>query len=85
LDERDAAILATIRRLFAEREAVLVLAFRTSESFRAVCSDYVACARALARWEQSGSEEAPLRATEYAELLEELRRDLECQIGPRPE
>jgi len=62
----DEGLPASIRERFAGREAAVRQAYRDSEPFRAVCRDYLACARALDRWKASRSEEAPLRAHEYA-------------------
>lgn len=76
----DEGLPASIRERFAGREAAVRQAYRDSEPFRAVCRDYLACARALDRWKASRSEEAPLRAHEYAELLVELAGELEARL-----
>ena len=76
----DEATLAKVRRRFAGSEAAVDRAFETREAFRGLCRDYVACANALARWQTSESEGAPIRAAEYSELLDELTREIETQL-----
>jgi hypothetical protein len=76
----DEATLAKVRRRFAGKEPAVDRAFETSASFRGLCRDYVACANALARWQKSESEGAPLRAAEYSELLDELTREIEAHL-----
>ena len=76
----DEATLAKIRRRFAGSEAAVDRAFETSEAFRGLCRDYVACVNALARWQESESEGAPLRSAEYSELLDELTREIEAHL-----
>ena len=74
------ATLAKVKRRFAGKEAAMDRAFETSESFRGVCRDYVACANALARWQESETEGARLRSAEYSELLDELTREIEVHL-----
>jgi hypothetical protein len=74
------AALTRVERRFAGREASVGRAFAASESFRALCQDYVACADALARWQASESGSARLRSEEYAELLEELTKEIESRL-----
>ena len=74
--------LDMIKRRFAGGEAEIERAFRTSESFRGLCTDYLACATALARWRESTAEEAALRVQEYSELLRELTKEIQARLSP---
>jgi len=80
LGTTEATTLAMIKRRFAGREQAVEQAFETSESFRGLCRDYLACAAAVARWQERGSEEARLRRDEYSELLAELTSEIEAQL-----
>lgn len=75
-----ATTLTRIKPRFVGREAALDRAFETSESFRGLCGDYLACAATLARWQESGTENARLREQEYSELLDELTREIEARL-----
>jgi len=72
--------LNRVKRRFAGREASVGRAFATSEPFRALCQDYVACADALTRWQASESGIERLRSEEYTELLEELTKEIESRL-----
>ena len=72
-----------IKRRFAGREADIDRAYAASESFRGLCSDYAACAAALARWEEVASDDGRLRAREYAELLQELAMEIQARLSAR--
>lgn len=50
--------------------------FRDSETFQAICDDYLKSAEALRYWTQDESEEAPARREEYVTL----KQDLEAEI-----
>ena len=50
--------------------------FRKNENFHTICEDYGLCAEALKRWNQSTSQDAPARRTEYAELLGDLESEI---------
>lgn len=76
----EAATLIRIKCRFTGRERVVERAFEASESFRGLCQDYLACAGALARWQESTSEEARRRSAEYAELLAELTKEIEAHL-----
>lgn len=75
-----ATTLSMIKHRFAGREAALDRAFETSESFRGLCGDYLACAATLARWQESEARDARLRVEEYSELLDELTREIEARL-----
>jgi len=77
---RDAVTLTMMKRRFVGREAAVERAFGTSESFRGLCRDYLASLAALARWQESDSEDAAHRSAEYAELVAELTRELEAHL-----
>lgn len=76
----DSATLELIKREFGTRERVIDRAFRSSESFRGLCRDFLDCSRALARCRKSKSEEARLREAEYSELLMELTGEIEARL-----
>lgn len=75
-----ATTLEMINRRFAGAGAAVERAYETSESFRSLCGDYLACAATLARWQESEAEHAQLRAQEYSELLDELTREIEARL-----
>jgi len=79
--ESDAATLTMIKQRFAGNDAAADLAFKTSDSFRGLCRDYLSCVAALARWEQAPSQEARLRSQEYSDLLIELTNEILARLG----
>jgi hypothetical protein len=74
-------LLDKIKREFGSRENAIERAFRSNESFRALCREYVACGRALAGYRESSSKEACLREAEYAELLQELAVEIDTRLN----
>lgn len=68
--------LFTVWEKFPDDKDKVKRLFRESETFQAVCEDYMRCVEALRYWNQSDSEEAPARREEYAALL----KDLEAEI-----
>jgi len=75
---KSSGTLEKIKRRFAGHERAIERAFETSELFRSLCADYLACTTALARWRKSEGEQAARRATEYAELLTELTSEIDA-------
>jgi hypothetical protein len=75
-----ATVLDKIKREFGSREKVIEWTFASCPSFRALCGDYVACSRALARCRHPGSKEACIREAEYSELLQELAVEIETRL-----
>jgi hypothetical protein len=71
----ETSLFSVIKRFPDRKEAVKQL-FAESEFFQTVCEDYRKCAEALRHWDQSASEEAPVRRKEYASL----QKDLEAEI-----
>ncbi len=61
---------------FPDRKDEVIRLFRESESFQTVCDDYRRCVEALEYWNQSDSEEAPIRRDEYAALLVDLEAEI---------
>ena len=49
---------------------------KENEDFKIICDDYRLCFEALKRWNQSESEEAPARKSEYADLLHGLELEI---------
>jgi hypothetical protein len=80
LGTRKATTVEMVKRQFAGEEPAVERAFETSESFRGLCRDFVACAATLGRWRESRAQDAPLRVQEYSELLGELTREIEEQL-----
>jgi hypothetical protein len=72
--------LAAIERRFPGTKEIVQREFNTSESFRGLCRDYATCATALARWQESESEEGRARSREYSELLAELTEELGARL-----
>ncbi|MEA3435224.1 MAG: hypothetical protein U9R43_02085 [Thermodesulfobacteriota bacterium] len=69
------SLFSVIKR-FPDRKDIVRRLFKESENFKAVCEDYRKCSEALHHWNESASDEAPVRREEYAALL----RDLEAEI-----
>jgi hypothetical protein len=65
-----------VLKRFPDRKDTVKQLFKENETFQSVCEDYRRCAEALRHWNESASEEAPVRREEYATLL----RDLEAEI-----
>jgi hypothetical protein len=80
LGAKQATTVDVIKHRFAGAKGAVERAFVTSESFRGLCRDYLACAATLARWQGSEAENAPLRVQEYSELLGELTREIEERL-----
>jgi hypothetical protein len=80
LSAKKAASVEMIKRRFTGAESAVERAFETSESFRGLCRDFIACAATLGRWSESRAEDAPLRVQEYSELLGELTREIEERL-----
>ena len=78
---RKASSLERIRPWFVGKEAALERAFETSESFRELCTDYLICREAVARWQESRSDKAQLRVTEYEKLAAEIAAEIEAALG----
>lgn len=78
---REAASLERIRPWFVGKGAALARAFETSESFRELCADYLTCRDALARWQESGSDEAWVRVEEWKNLAAEIAAEIEAELG----
>ncbi len=55
----------TVKRLFSE-----------SETFQAMCEDYMKCAEALRYWNHIESEEALARREEYVTLMQDLGAEI---------
>lgn len=85
---RTAYTIAMIKRRFAGRDEAIEHAFTSSESFRELCRDYLACVTTLARWRESDAADARARAEEYAALVDELGIEIQARIRaiehPRP-
>lgn len=72
---------AVILRAFPDRRDFIERAFHEHPSFRELCEDYRRCAAALERWQQLNGDGPSARSREYAELLEELGREIEESLG----
>ena len=69
----------TVAKRFPDHKDTVKQLFQGSETFHSMCEDYRRCAEAMQHWNQSASDEAPVRREEYAALL----RDLEAEILQR--
>jgi len=77
---RAAQTVEVIKRRFAGCDHAIEQAYGSSESFRGLCRDYLACAGALARWRASDSVDAHARTEEYAALLDELGTEIQARL-----
>ena len=57
--------------------------FRDSETFQAICEDYLRCEKALRYWRRVESEEVLIRREEYADLLQELELEIRQYLNQR--
>jgi len=70
--------LTAIQQSFAGQDELVARAFRDSRSFRELCEHYLQCRAALNHWREQRAPEAALRLQEYAELRDELAREIEA-------
>jgi len=61
---------------FPEHKGAIQRLFKSDDEFLTLCNDYRMCKEALAYWNISNSEQAPLRVSEYQSLLEELENEI---------
>ena len=66
----------TVVKRFPNRKDTVKQLFKENETFQSVCEDYRRCAEALHHWNQSASDEAPVRREEYAGLLQDLEAEI---------
>ena len=71
----ETTLFSVIRR-FPDLKKAAKRLFMESEPFRTMCEDFQRCSEALRHWEQSTSEEAPVRRKEYSLLLRDLEREI---------
>jgi hypothetical protein len=79
----ETSLFYVIRR-FPDLKKVAKRRFMESEPFRTMCEDFQRCSEALRHWEQSTSEEAPVRRKEYSLLLRDLEREI-LENFPNPD
>lgn len=72
--------LVAIQRSFAGRDQLVARALRENRSFRKLCEHYLQCLAALNHWRELQAPEAAVRQQEYAELREELAREIEAWL-----
>jgi hypothetical protein len=51
--------------------------FKTNESFKSICDDYLQCSEVLNYWNNSSENEAPIRRHEYEQILLDLESEIE--------
>jgi len=61
------------------REEVKAL-FKTDESFKSICDDYLQCDEVLNYWSNSSKSEAFMRKAEYEQLLADLENELKYYL-----
>lgn len=72
----DQRTLRLMKERFAGREEIVEELFKTSETFRNLCRDYLACSAILAWWERSDSDRARRRALEFSRLRAKLGENI---------
>jgi len=75
-DRQPDGALEFVLKRFGDRKRQVELQFDRSETFRALCNDYLLCANAMERWQASDAPVAAQRADEYAESLTELEMEI---------
>jgi hypothetical protein len=68
--------LAPVLERFPEAAAGIRELFQRSSSFQSLCEDYRDCLAAWHYWRQAPAAEAPALSQSYAELLQELEREV---------
>ena len=68
--------LFSVLKRFPKHKDYAKRLFKESESFQTMCEDYLKCVKALDHWNQSGMDIAPLRRTEYTDLMQELEEEI---------
>jgi len=72
--------LNLIRTSFAGRDELIERVLRENRSFRELCEHYLQCLAALDHWRELQAPEAAVRLCEYAELRDELAREIETWL-----
>jgi len=75
-DPQPEEVLAFVSERFGDWKRQIEPQFHRSETFRALCNDYLLCANAMERWQASDAPIAAQRADEYAESLTELETEI---------
>jgi len=66
----------SVIKSFPEQKDAIKGLLKKKDSFLTLCEDYRICKEALAHWNLSDSEQAPLRIREYRTLLQELKAEI---------
>lgn len=74
--KRSPSLLSRVLTRFPDQKAAILRLLQGDNAFRILCRDYHECGDALAYWTQTTAEEAALRQKEYADLLEELEKEI---------
>jgi hypothetical protein len=77
---RAAAVPSSVRERFSRGVTEVERMFRENPEFREVCLDYDECVQALARFAAASSVADP-RSQDYRQLVEDLAREIRCQLG----
>ena len=73
-----------VKRAFPGHDQAIERAYDEHPSFRELCQDYRQCSLALARWRQDRDPAPMQRSREYAELLDELAKEIESWVAETP-
>ena len=66
---------------FPEHKGEIQRLFKSDDEFLTLCDDYRMCKEALAYWNISDSDQAPLRVNEYQLLLKELENEILLSVN----
>lgn len=75
------AALASVLENFPEAVARIRELFLQSPDFQSLCEDYRDCLANWRHWRQADSEQAAAYCAIYAELLQELEREIRQSLG----
>ncbi|ANM14710.1 MULTISPECIES: hypothetical protein [unclassified Rhizobium] len=70
-----------VKSVFKERADVIEELAARSEGFRDLCDDFAMANTEKQKWEQSSDPERDERVTEYQELIDSMRVEIEQDIG----
>lgn len=74
-------MLPKITRKLSKYKTIIEKLYRNDETFREIYNDYLTYLDALQFWEQSDSDDAPARMSEYAELVSEVEEELKENLN----
>jgi len=76
-------MIPKIPEKFSKVRHIIEKFYKDDETFRSIYEDYLEYLKALQYWEQSSSDEAAARRSEYTQLVGELEEELMQALNKR--